>query len=248
MYSFTVISPTEFKVCLVPVGDSAEIECNGKCGGSYLWEGHDFAIILPPGCADETVTITLRAYVPCSTLKHGIVSAVFGISTNNKNFKKPITVRFPHCVNINSKNDEENLKFYILHKDSYEFRNGHFEIGKTYGSIELTNFCELSIREVGNTIYSYTILPLKNYITSLISASGLSRSQSSTITLSNMEVGHSNMISNKAESINRNYLELLILPKSHNEVTNWNGTYCIVQDIDTYMQVYLSHCIVGSIL
>lgn len=233
MYPFAAIPPTEIKVFLVPVGDSAEIECDGKNGGSYLWEEHNFAIILPPDCADETVTVTLRAYLPSSALKHGFVSAVFGIITNIKKFKKPITIRFPHCVSVKSKHDKENLQFIILHNNSYEFRNGYFEIGEIYGSIDLTSFSKLSIHAVANTVYSYTILPLSNYISSLISASGLFQSHNTTITPSNMEDGHSN----EAESKNRKYLELLILPKSYNEVSNWIGIYCIVQDIDTFVKV-----------
>ena len=235
---FVAISPTEIKVFLVPVGDLAEVECDGKCGGSFLWEGHDFAIILPPDCADETVTITLRAYLPSGTQKHGFVSAVFGITTNIKKFKKSITVRFPHCVNIKSKRDIENLQFVILHNNSYEFRNGYFEIGERYGSIVVTNFCKLGIFD---TIYDYTISPLSRLFTS-----GSSSSHNVTIILSNMEDGHSNVMSDEAESNNRKYLELLILPKSHNEASNWNGSYCIVQDIHTFVQVLYIHLVIRN--
>ena len=217
---------------LVPVGDSAEIKCDGKCGGSYLWEGHDFAIILPPSCADGTVAVTLRAYLPSSTHKHSFVSAVFDIITNIKKFKKPITVCFPHCINIRSKEDKEKLQFIILHNDSYEFKDGYFEIGKSYGSIELTKFSSLGI--FANTLYNYTIISPLSYITSLFSSS---QSQNITLTLSNMEDGHSNIVSANAEISNRKYLELLILPKSHTEISNWNGTYCIAQNIETYKQV-----------
>ena len=217
---------------LVPVGDSAKVECDGKYGGSYLWEGHGFTLILPPDCADGTVTVNLRAYLPCSTLKHGFVSAVFDITTNIKKFKKPITIRFPHCVNIRSKRNTENLQFIILHNNSYKFRNGYFEIGERYGSIELTNFCKLGIHEMIKSIYNYTVSSFSRVFTS-----GLSQSQNATVLPSNMEDGCSNVTSDEAESNNRKYLELLILPKSHNEDSNWNGTYCIVQDIDTFMQV-----------
>ena len=241
------ISPTEIKVFLVPVGDLAEIECNGKCGGSFLWEGHDFAIILPPDCADGTVTVTLKAYLPSSTQKHGFVSAVFGITTNIKKFKKPITIRFPHCVNIESKRDKENLQFVILHNDSCEFRNGYFEIGEKYGSIVVTNFCKLGIID---TIYNYTISSLSSF-TSRLFTSGSSPSHNATIILLNMEDGHSNVMSDEAESNNRKYLELLILPEFHNKASNWNGSYCIVQDIHTFVQVlyiHLRNCVVESSL
>lgn len=227
---------------LVPVGDSAKLECDGKSGGSYHWKGHNFALIFPPDCADETVTVTLTTYLPSSALQHGFVSAVFGITTNIKKFKKAITIRFPHCVNIRSKRDKENLQFIILHNDSYGFRNGYFEIGETYGSIELTSFCKLGIHE---GICSYIISSLSSF-TSRLYTSGLSQSQNATVSLSN---GCSNVTSSdEAKSNNRKYLELLILPKSHNEVSNWNGTYCIVQDIDTFVQVYLPNCVVKSSL
>ena len=39
------------------------------------------------------------------------------------------------------------------------------------------------------------------------------------------------------KKINKRYLDLLILPKSHHEMNNWHGTYCVIQDTPTYWQV-----------
>ena len=130
---------------LIPVGHSETIECDGKCGGSYLWKGHDFAIMLPPCCADEKVKITLQAYLPSATQAHCLVSAAFDINSSVKKFKKPIRVRFPHWVNIESEKDKESLHFLICHMDSCEVKTGYFEVGTSFGYIELLEFCPITI-------------------------------------------------------------------------------------------------------
>ena len=131
------------KMFLIPVGSSEKIECNGRCGGSYLWEGHDFAVLLPPGCADENFTINLQAYLPSSTQEHCLVSAVFDVTTNIEKFKKPITVRFPHCIKIRSEKDKEKLRFVIFHGDSYEFKKGHLKLENHLDQLKLRNLVNL---------------------------------------------------------------------------------------------------------
>ena len=125
--SFTAMSPTA-KVFLFSVGQSAKVQCDGKHGGSYLWKDHDFKIILPPGCTDETITMTLEAYLPSSTQKNSLVSAVFNAHTNVRTFKKLVTICFPHCAVIKSEEDKENLFFLILHNESYEFKKAALKI------------------------------------------------------------------------------------------------------------------------
>ena len=211
------------EVSFIPVGNSEDIECDGKRGGSYLWKRHDFAIILPPDCADGTVNVTVQAYLPISTKEHPIVSAVFEITTNIEKFKKPVTLRFPHCVNVRSEDDKEKLSFLLLHNDSsYKFKKGCFEIGESMGSTELTNFCKVCI-------FGYTISPFSSCLDSTIClvVSGLKCLIES---LENIE--------GEPEKIDKSCLDLLILPKSHTEIGDWHGTYCIVWDVPTYLQVY----------
>ena len=220
-------------MALIQVGHSEKVKCNGKHGGSYLWKGHDFILTLPPDCADGTVAITLKSYLPSSTQEHCLVSAVFDVTTNIEKFKKPVTIRFPHCANIISEKDKEKLCFLILHKKglTYEFKKGYFETEKPFGSIEVTEFCKLSI------FLRYFMLPILfrlGPLTWLIP--GLSHSQNVIETPSNLGEGCISEAS--TEKISIKYLDLLILPKLHNEIRDWHGTYCIIRDsIPTYWQV-----------
>ena len=240
------------KMFLIPVGSSEKIECDGRCGGSYLWEGHNFAVLLPPGCADENFTINLQAYLPSSTQEHCLVSAVFDVTTNIEKFKKPITVRFPHCIKIRSEKDKEKLRFVIFHGDSYEFKKGHFETGESFGSIEIEKFSKLSISEITGTIFTYLTSPLQFWITSLNSTHSLPQPHNVAMIESSLKEGYTSEIN--AERNTKIYVDFLILPKCHEEKIDWHGIYCIAQDIPTYWQVnwltintYVAVCIyVGS--
>ena len=206
---------------MIPVGKPEDIECDGKYGGSYLWKRHDFAIVLPPDCADGTINVTIQAYLPASTQEHPIVSAVFGITTSINEFKKPVTVRFPHCVNVKSEDDKEKLSFLLLSNDSCIFKKGYFEIGESKGSIELTNFFKICI-------FGYAVSPFSSHFNSstFLAVSGLK-----------CTIDTSEYIKGEQEKIDKSCLDLLILPKSHTEIKDWHGTYCIIWDIPTYLQV-----------
>ena len=203
---------------MIPVGKPEDIECDGKYGGSYLWKRHNFAIVLPPNCADGTVNVTIEAYLPASTQEHPIVSAVFGITASIEDFKKPVTLRFPHCVNVKSEDDKEKLSFLLLHNYSYQFKKGYFEIGESVGSIELTNFCKVCI-------FGYTISPFSSCFDSTIF-----------LVVSGLKCIIESLEKIKGE-IDKSCLDLLILPKSHTELRDWHGIYCIIWDIPTYLQV-----------
>ena len=207
---------------MIAFGQSEKIDCDGKNGGSYLWKGHDFTIMLPPGCADETVTITLDAYLPSSTQEHCLFSAVFDVITNVKTFKKPLTVHIPHCANIKSEEDKDRLCFLVMHKNSHEFKKGCFEIGKSFGSIELHKFSMIFIVD---GLLSTFLDPLSLFI-----SSGVAQSQA--VIDGNLK---EKCTSGANVKINKKYLDLFILPKSREE--NWFGKYCIIQDISTYWQV-----------
>ena len=142
---------------------------------------------------------------------------MFGISADIKDFKKPITLCFPHCVTVKSEKDKENLRFLLLHNDTYKFMNGHFEVGESMGSIELHNFCKVCIFCGFFRFFIPLIVPCSNDTIAIESSENISEEQ---------------------EEINKSCLDLLILPKSHTEIRDWHGTYCIIWDIPTYLQVH----------
>ena len=199
---------------LIPVGKSENIECDGKIGGLYLWKRHGFAMILPPGCADGTVDITIQAYLSTSTREHPIVSAVFDITASIEEFKKPVSLKLPHCVNVRSEEDKEKLNFLLLHNDTYNFINGNFEVGESVGSIELTKFCKVCI-----------FYGLASCISLYLIVSGLKFIIKSPENIK------------EEEKIDKGCLDILILPESYTEKRNWYGMYCITWNIPTFLQV-----------
>lgn len=214
----TVIPPIITKAVLIPVGLSGEVECDGKHGGYYLWEAHDFAIILPPDCADETVTFTIEAFLSSSTQEHCVVSAVFKITTKIHKFKKPITLRFPHWLNITSEMEKEKLHFLICHRNSCNIEKGYFEVGKQFGSVKISKFCPIFV------CITNSLTLIKAYYDSQIA--GLIQSQNVTMAL---EEGPT---TETTTNNNNNYLDLLILPQNK----EWRK-YCIIKNNATHKQV-----------
>ena len=211
----------------MPVGDTT-IKCNGRNGGSYLWKGHDFAITLPPDCADGTVTITLKAYLPCTTQGHCLASAVFEITASVKKFKKPVTLSFPHWLNIKSDADTKNIRFLIIQKFSCEVEKGSFEVGESFGSIELSEVGLICIYKQNSSAYFYFKKAQVYTDQTLMSAM---TADFSAHVLVNLEE-----VSTNETTIENKYLDLLVLPaECHDE--KW-GIYCIGLDNPTYLQVH----------
>ena len=268
------------QVFLIPVEPSEAIQCSGKYGGSFLWKGHGFMLIIPPDCADQVVNISIKVYLPVSTQGSSIVSPVFDVTTNIEKFKKPLTIRFPHWVNIISEEDKEKLSFLISDTNSSEakFVKGCFEIGGSFGSIQVDHFC-IFCACLGNLSPSFTYLTSaishygSHYITSTqsptistqpnltsptqsptISAPSnltsptqsptistpsylASLTQSPTIsTPSNLNLNRQTNLSYNGNIMKR-YLDLLILPKCHNELDEWKGIYFIALDCHSYIRV-----------
>ena len=221
---------------MIPVGKPEEIQCDGKYGGFYHWKGHDFAITLPPDCANGIVTITLKAYLPISTQEHCFVSAVFAVCAGTKLFKKSVSIQFPHWVNIKSEADKEKLYFLIIHirdcRSSYDIQKGSFEIGEPSGSIEIeiSEICHIFIFkkfakayftfvEAGLSIQSELIRILSHITINIL-----------------LDVEERSTTTAMSEAVEYSYLDMLLLPENHDR--KW-GIYCIAIDNPTYLQVTL---------
>ena len=216
------------RVVLIPFGKSKSIECDGKYGGSYQWTGHDFTIILPPNCADGTVTITVEAYLPSGALENCFVSAVFFVHTNIKVFKKSITIQFPHWLNIKSETDKANLCFInIAQNRAFEVKKGSFEVGKSSGSIDVTEVCQISIcNNFGSKCF--TLVKAQHYQSELV---GFPLYNGMSMLLKSDE-------GNTSKSITEyKYLDILLLPEYDKK---W-GIYCIAIDNPTYLQVQFKY-------
>ena len=173
-------------------------------------------MMLPPGCADGTVNVSIQACLPSSTQEHPFVSAVFEITADTPNFKKPVTLRFPHCVNVKSKEDKEKLNFLLVRDGSYKLTSEYCEVTESVMSIKLTNLCKVYI---GGCFASLSPISLSLVVPG-----------------SKLEINPRSP-GNEQGNFNKSCLDILILPKSHTEKGDWLGTYCIVWDIPTYLQV-----------
>ena len=219
-FSFTAIKSAITDVVLIPVGNSVKIQCDGKRGGSYQWKGHDFTMTLPPDCANGTVTITLEAYLPSSTC---LASAVFDVRTNKK-LKKPVSISFPHWVNIISETDKEKLCFLIFHNDICEVQKGSFEVGQQFGSIEVSEFHLISIGK-DFAMTHFNVIKAK-----FDDNNQLFQPQIYSIKSINLEEGLITKSNNEATE--NNYIDLLFSPERPDE--NWR-IYCIAIDNPTYI-------------
>ena len=223
----------ESKIVLFPVGHSEIKNCNGKTGGSYLWKGHDFRIILPPDCADGAVNITIAAYLPISTQKHSLASAVFEITTDSKKFEKPITLSFPHWVNIRCDTDKEKLCFLVFKSKSYGVEKGFF--GKSFGSIEVSEIHLISIcKKFASARFVFS--KAKDFQFHTHQILGSIKEDFCTETSLYLEETHTSGTTSKA--VENSYLDLLVLPEGHDE--KW-GIYCIALDNPTYLQVMFNY-------
>ena len=238
---------TTSKAFLIPVGHTENIQCNGKDGGSYLWKGHDFEMILPPGCADGTVNISLQAYLPSSPQKHCLASAMFEITTNVEEFKKPITLKLPHWANIKSEKDKEKLCFLICWQKNYlhravkihEVQKGSFEVGESLGCIDVSKVHQICICkkfaaakfEFRKADYQFhDDLGLTSFETDDRVEIMMNWHTAEVDTAETWRTGFSSL--RDEETIENKYLDMLFLPDHH----KW-AIYCIALDNPTYLQV-----------
>ena len=236
-YTCISFSAPTFNIILIPVGQS-DIQCDGKSGGSYLWKGHDFGITLPPDCADGTVTITLKAYLPCSTQNHCLASAVFQIITNVEEFKKPIKLSLSHWVNINikSETDKEKLQFLVFKSNPYGILQGStqesFEVGESFASIEVSQVLLISVcKKIVAARFAFSIAKDFQFHTDQILISTPTNYEALIIS----EERYTTEATGKAAE--NEYLDLLVLPAEGRD-EKW-GIYCIALNNPTYLQVYL---------
>ena len=74
-----------------------------------------------------------------------IVSAVYQFNCNIRRFDKPFTLRLQHCIEVESLEDCQKIRFIIQRDDSNDVKHGHFEVGKSYGTVNLHRFSRVFI-------------------------------------------------------------------------------------------------------
>ena len=233
-HSFTDLEPTITQIVLIPVGQQEKIECNGKSGGIFQWKGHDFSITLPPDCANGKVNIFLDAYLPSSMGAHCLVSPVFVVNPNVK-FKKPITISFPHWINVKSEKDKESLNFLVFRNNNNnlgEIKQGSFEIGESFGSTKISEFCLISITK---DFATSSLCSMKAQCCLLDNSRDKGSFQIHIVTRILLNTEQRLTTEASSEITEKNYVDILVLPECHHD-ERWR-IYCIAIDNPTYLQV-----------
>ena len=121
-----------------------------ESGGIFCSDKHGVIVMVPHGAINTGMNVQLKfgatLFAPVKFAKDMLpVSAVIWLCMN-VTLQKPVQIQIPHCVNIKSQAQANNLQFAkALHSQSDEIMmvmdGGRFAIGESYGSIEVDHFC-----------------------------------------------------------------------------------------------------------
>ena len=121
-----------------------------KNGGTFCSDKHGVTVTIPHGTLKDGIKAELKfgatLLAPVKFAKNMLpVSAVIWLCMN-VTLQKPVQIQIPHCVNIKSEAQANNLQFAkALHsqndKNMMIMDGGRFVIGESYGSIEIDHFC-----------------------------------------------------------------------------------------------------------
>ena len=125
-----------------------QIDCDGESGGYFAWNDCGLAINFPPKCSQQHIQVITNIFLPAENEVYPgvhIVSAVYQFKSDIKWFDKPFTLRLQHCIKLQSPEDCQNMRFIVVQDGSNDVKYGHFEAGKSYGTVTLNKFCYLFI-------------------------------------------------------------------------------------------------------
>ena len=240
-----------------------QISCDGQGGGYYMWNDCGLEINFPPKCAQQHIQLTTNAFLPVENEVYPgvhIVSAVYQFNCNVERFDKAVTLRLQHCVNLQSPGDCQKMRFVVMQDCGNDVNYGNFEVGKSYGTLALNQFCHIFILWIGEPWKNIQIivLPLsgdqddssQQVPSGLSSSSG---SQAYSVELSSSHTDHRGSSQsasrqqqyNSSESVPPNsntspaykYEAMIGLPKDHRQLNEWSGFYSIYVDYGTWRKV-----------
>ena len=235
------------------------ISCDGQCGGYYVWNDCGLEINFPPRCSQQRIQVTTRIFLPINNEVYPgvhIVSAVYQFDCDVKRFDKPFTLRLQHCIKLNSPEDCQKMRFIVMQDGSNDMKYGHFEAGKSYGTLNLNKFCHIFIIWIGEPWKNIHIivLPLSGDQSDLSqqapsSWSSNSGSQVYLVEPSSSHTDHrgssqsaSGQQRNSSESVSPDsntsphykYEAMIGLPKDHCQLNDWIGYFSIYVDYGTW--------------
>ena len=126
-----------------------EISCSGESGGNYVWKDCGLRINFPSRCSQQHVGVTVSTFLPIKNEIYPgvyIVSAVYQFNCDIERFDKMFTLHLQHFVKLKSPEDCEKMHFVVVQDDNSDVKyGGHFETGKSYGTVTLDRFCYIFI-------------------------------------------------------------------------------------------------------
>ena len=138
-----------------------------ESGGTFCSDKHGVIVTVPHGAIKTGINVKLKfgatLLAPVKFAKNMLpVSAVIWLCMN-VTLQTPVQIQIPHCVNIKSQAEANNLQFAKAShsqsdKNMMVMDGGRFAIGESYGSIEVDHFCYYC---VVNNNYDGNILEYK---------------------------------------------------------------------------------------
>ena len=125
-----------------------QISFNGESGGCFVWNDHGLEIYFPSRCSQRHVQVAASTFLPIKNEIYPgthIVSAVYQFNCDIERFDKKFTLCLQHCVKLQSPEDCQKMCFVVVQDDRSDIKYGHFDIGKSYGTVTLDRFCHIFI-------------------------------------------------------------------------------------------------------
>lgn len=250
-----------------------DIHCDGQIGGTFSWSDCGLELIFPPKCSQKMIKVSMSAFLPLRIEVYPgvyIVSAVYQFKCNIKHFDIPIILRLQHCVKLKSSEDCHKMWFASQCGDSIDIKHGNFDIGNSYGTLNLNRFCKKCI--ISSQKKSNKVKPIR--IASLPKQNVQSKKKDSTkVTCSHMtnspkhvpDASHDDHESSggqycssssidsfpcisrrEQEQIEKQwgYEWMLALPKDHSKLDKWNGIYSVYIKLAAWRKVSITnYCI-----
>jgi len=251
---------------MILIGGPFQISFNGQTGRYFAWRDYGLQLFFPPNCSHGRILVTMSSYIPFKNQigpKIHVVSSIYYVRTNVKHFDNAVTLHLQHCVKLKTEEDCQKLHFIIIRKNGQIRADGKFNIGHSYGTIEVTNFCYIYI--VWEADRGINIRPLNdqqgesvqegtnnssqsNNNSSLKGTSHLSSNNASFIDTSNDNPNSvsGNSIDESHESLTQEvvsptfvYEEMLVVPSNRSSIVdkNWSGIYSIYRNLDGWRLV-----------
>ena len=184
------------------------------------------------------------------------MSAVYRFNCNIKRFDKAVTLRLQHCIELQSPEDCQRMRFLLHHDGSNDMKYGCFEAGQSYGTVKLNKFCQIFIIFIHESWRNIRVLPLSggkakgnSSLFSVQQSSGASVehspsqtnqrgiSQSADDQQSSVPLNANVVNFTTTDSTPYKYEAMFCLPKNYYELQIWKGAYSIYYKLGEWKRV-----------